>query len=58
MGLLDGRLALITGTRAGIGEAIARTVAEAGVRALTKELAIELSRLGVTLPVDGGFLEY
>jgi NAD(P)-dependent dehydrogenase (short-subunit alcohol dehydrogenase family) len=43
-GLLDGRLALITGAGSGIGEAIAHAMAEAGARI-------------VTLDIDGGGAE-
>lgn len=43
-GLLDGRLALITGAGSGIGEAIAHAVADAGARV-------------VAVDIDGGAAE-
>jgi NAD(P)-dependent dehydrogenase (short-subunit alcohol dehydrogenase family) len=46
--LLDGKLALVTGGGSGIGEGIARAMAEHGAQVIVT----------VTLPVDDGFLAY
>src|SRR5439155_1284630 len=39
-GLLDGRIALITGAGSGIGEAIARAMAEAGARIVSVDINV------------------
>jgi len=48
-GLLDGRIGLVTGAASGIGEAIARTMAEAGIararRSSTSAAATDKSTL-------------
>jgi NAD(P)-dependent dehydrogenase (short-subunit alcohol dehydrogenase family) len=51
-GLLDGRIALVTGAASGIGEAIARTMAEAGARLVAVD--IDGDAAGRTATAIGG----
>ncbi len=57
MGLLNGRLALVTGAGSGIGAGIARGMAEAGARVIAADINLEAAR-GTAAAIGGGAVAY
>ena len=52
---LEGRVAVITGARSGIGEALARATARAGMKVVAADIEIdEVNRVAASLEDTGG----